>query len=177
MRISFMLFADAANSSVDGKVNMLGGGIRVVTVPALPAVISGALVASVHATLEEAGSYEVALSLVDPHGTERAVVSGRSDFDPTGGDPRVPSGIGITAPVIQPVIDAGVYLFRLRVGDLLEEYPFVVQTSASPPADEPKAVARQATGRQSSRKLPQTPAVARAGRPKPRSSSTRGARV
>jgi hypothetical protein len=78
MRFEYLTLADAANTSAEGKLNALGIGVRVLTVPGLPAMVPVTILGAVQATVEEAGDYDVVVTLVDPADERRiAVLSDR----------------------------------------------------------------------------------------------------
>ena len=70
MQVSFALFADAANLSQEGKLNILGvfDAVQVVTLPAVHP--RAHLVFRLKGDREEFGSHTVALSWSNPNGTE-----------------------------------------------------------------------------------------------------------
>ena len=70
MHVSFALFADAANLSQEGKLNILGvfDAVQVVTLPAVHP--RAHLVFRLKGNREEFGAHTVALSWSNPNGTE-----------------------------------------------------------------------------------------------------------
>src|SRR5437764_15334357 len=70
MQVSFALFADAANLSQEGKLNILGvfDALQVATLPAVHP--RAHLVVHLKGTQLDVGSHTVTLRSVNPHGSE-----------------------------------------------------------------------------------------------------------
>lgn len=73
MRIAYLLLADSANQSADGKLNALGLGIRVVNAAQLPVSLSMSVLASAEMPIEERGPKRIRLTLEAPAGEETLV--------------------------------------------------------------------------------------------------------
>src|SRR5947208_16263370 len=70
MQVSFALFADAANLSQEGKLNVLGvfDALQVATLPALHP--RATLVVHLKGSVEDVGSHRVSLQWLSPSGSE-----------------------------------------------------------------------------------------------------------
>lgn len=73
MKIAYLLLADSANQSADGKLNVLGLGIRVINAGQLPVSLSVSVLASAEMPIEERGPKRIRLTLQAPGGEETLV--------------------------------------------------------------------------------------------------------
>ena len=108
MRISTFLICDAANTTPDGKVNILGGAITQIRPPAYPFSFQPHLVMIVEAEPTEAGKHQMTLNFIEDDG--RALAAVRVDFE---------TGIGIDCTIViqwlLPVPKAGRYRFDAQI--------------------------------------------------------------
>ena len=116
MQIAFALFADAANLSQEGKLNVLGV-FGAVQVAALPAVHPRAhLVVGLRGGREDIGAHQVSLRWCNPSGKELWATAGNLDI-------AVPPGeiteldLPLIAAIDLPVDQAGTYTMRVAVDD------------------------------------------------------------
>jgi hypothetical protein len=134
MHVTFALFADAANLSQEGKLNIMGvfDALQVGTLPALHP--RATLVVHLKGSSADAGTHRVSLQWLSPSGTELWSSEGE---------------LGVTAPP-QGVVDmdfpliaqldlpldlAGGYLMRVGLdGTTHAEVPLQVRPSANAPA-------------------------------------------
>lgn len=133
MHISFALFADAANLSQEGKLNILGV-FDAVQVGGLPTLHPRAtLVVRLKGNREDAGTHSLELSWVNPRGSELWKSAGEVNV----GAP--PPGVGeidmpIVAAIDLPIDQAGVFTMRVSLDDTIAaEVPLQV-TAAGVPA-------------------------------------------
>ena len=131
MHISFALFADAANLSQEGKLNVLGA-FDAVQVATLPAVHPRAtLVVRLKGGRTDVGSHVLALSWVNPRGAELWSSSGEVAVGappPGVHDMDLPDIITLDLP-----LDAsGAYAMRVSLdGSLTAEIPLQVRASGN----------------------------------------------
>ena len=132
MHIAFALFADAANLSQEGKLNILGV-FDAVQVGALPSVHPRAtVVVRLKGTPADAGSHVLQMRWINPRGDELWQSTGHVDV----GAP--PMGITemdlpLIASLDLPLDVAGMYLLRIALDDAVSaELPLVVRSMAQP---------------------------------------------
>ena len=130
MHISFALFADAANLSQEGKLNILGV-FDAVQVGTLPAVHPRAtLVVRLKGSSGDAGSHTLGMHWVNPRGEELWASTGQLDV----GAP--PPGVTemdlpLLASLDLPLDVAGMYTLRLSLDDdLKSEVALMVRSAA-----------------------------------------------
>ena len=128
MHVSFALFADAANISQEGKLNILGV-FDALQVASLPAVHPRAtLVVRLKAHTEDAGRHALGFAWVGPDGSELWSSNGELEV---GAPP--PGAMELDVPVIAaldlPVRESGTHLLRVVVnGSVRTELPLHVRT-------------------------------------------------
>ncbi|MFI5284595.1 MAG: DUF6941 family protein [Candidatus Dormibacterales bacterium] len=145
MRFEILSLADAANNAPDGKLNVLGLGIRIVNVPGLPAGMPLAVLGSVSAGPAEAGDYDLDVRMVEPDGTEVPLAQGRSTVPAEVVEPRVPTGVGFVVGFGGPFRIEGLHVIRARFGKLVMDYEFVVRLQRAP-GSSAEAAAGEAAG-------------------------------
>ena len=137
MQISFALFADAANLSQEGKLNVLGvfGAVQVATLPAVHP--RAHLVVGLRGGRDDAGAHQVTLHWRNPAGTELWSTAGNLDI-------AVPPGevtemdLPLIAAIDLPIDQAGTYTMHVGVdGESAAEVRLLVRS--------PSGVARAAT--------------------------------
>ncbi len=132
MHVSFALFADAANLSQEGKLNILGV-FDALQVGALPAVHPRAtLVVRLKAEPEDAGVHSIAFGWAGPQGEEIWSSSGELEV----GTPP-PGATDVDIPVIAaidlPIQEAGTHAMRIDLdGELRTELHLHVRLGAPP---------------------------------------------
>src|SRR3972149_1029268 len=114
MYCSFALFADAANLSQEGKLNVLGV-FDALHVASLPAVHPRAtLVVRLKASPDDAGTHALSLTWVAPGGEEVWSSSGEVEVHAP-----PPGAIEVDIPVIAaidlPIAEAGVHVMRVEL--------------------------------------------------------------
>ncbi|HKS06414.1 MAG TPA: hypothetical protein VJR92_08890 [Gemmatimonadaceae bacterium] len=119
MQLAFALFADSANVSVEGKLNILGvfDALQVASVPTVHP--RATLVMRLKGTLDETGHHKVAMSWTSPEGSELWSSSGDLEI----GAP--PAGaIEMDFPLILtfdlPIPKAGTHHLRVRIDEELQ---------------------------------------------------------
>ncbi|MCC6930889.1 MAG: hypothetical protein IT359_18000 [Gemmatimonadaceae bacterium] len=116
MHVSFALFADAANISQEGKLNILGV-FDAVQVGGLPAVHPRAhLVVRLKGGTQDVGKHRVGLRWLNPHGTELWSSDGQIDVEgvpPAAHEMDLP----IIASIDLPLDEAGSYTMRIDLDD------------------------------------------------------------
>jgi hypothetical protein len=138
MHISFALFADAANLSQEGKLNILGvfDAVQVGTLPTLHP--RATLVVRLKGNRDDAGTHSLALSWVNPRGSELW----KSDGEVNVGAP--PPGVAemdmpLVAAIDLPIDQPGVFTMRVSLDDAIAaEVPLQV-TAAGVPVMAPAA--------------------------------------
>jgi uncharacterized protein DUF6941 len=116
MNITFALFADAANLSQEGKLNILGV-FDAVQVGAVPAVHPRAfLVVRLKGQSQDVGSHRVTLTWLNPEGTELWSTTGELNIEPA------PAGVTemdfpLIASVDLPIDRPGTFTMRIAVDD------------------------------------------------------------
>ena len=128
MHISFALFADAANLSQEGKLNVLGvfDAVQVATLPAVHP--RATLVVRLKGGRTDVGSHVLALSWVNPRGAELWSSAGEVAVGapPPGGH----ESPGYSA--ILPLDASGAYAMRVSLdGSLTAEIPLQVRASGN----------------------------------------------
>ena len=114
MHVSFALFADAANLSQEGKLNVLGV-FDAVQVGQTPAVHPRAhLVVRLKATSDDAGLHQMQLQWLDPEGTELWSSEGELEVGTAPGmhgEMDVPVIVAVDLPISMP----GPYEMRISL--------------------------------------------------------------
>jgi hypothetical protein len=134
MHLAFALFADAANLSQEGKLNILGvfDALQVGTLPALHP--RATLVVHLKGSAADAGSHRVSLQWLSPSGTE--LWSSEGELGVASPPPGV---IDMDFPLIAqldlPLDLPGGYLMRVGLdGATQAEVPVQVRSAANAPA-------------------------------------------
>ena len=131
MHISFALFADAANISQEGKLNVLGV-FDAVQVGALPTMHPRAtLVVRLKATRDDIGTHALGLAWVNPRGNELWTSNGEVNV---GTPPAhvVEMDLPVVAAIDLPIDQAGSYLMRISLDEAIAA-EVALQVSASGP--------------------------------------------
>jgi hypothetical protein len=133
MNITFALFADAANLSQEGKLNILGV-FDAVQVGAVPAVHPRAhLVVRLKGHPEDVGSHRVTLSWLNPEGAELWSTTGELNIEPP------PVGVTemdfpLIASVDLPIDKPGGFTMRIALDDrAVAEVPLRVRAGMQGP--------------------------------------------
>jgi hypothetical protein len=134
MHVTFALFADAANLSQEGKLNILGvfDALQVATLPALHP--RATLVVHLKGTAADAGTHRVSLQWMSPSGTELWSSDGEL------GIASPPQGVvdmdfPLIAQLDLPLDLAGGYLMRVGLdGSTHAEVALQVRPAANAPA-------------------------------------------
>jgi hypothetical protein len=134
MHVTFALFADAANLSQEGKLNILGvfDALQVATLPALHP--RATLVVHLKGSVNDAGSHRVSLQWLSPSGNELWSSDGEL------GVSAPPSGVlDMNFPLIAqldlPLDVPGGYLMRVGLdGQAHAEVPLQVRTAVVQPS-------------------------------------------
>jgi hypothetical protein len=134
MHVTFALFADAANLSQEGKLNILGvfDALQVGTLPALHP--RATLVVHLKGTAQDVGSHRVSLRWVGPSGTELWSSEGEL------GVATPPQGVHemdfpLIAQLDLPLDESGAYVMRVGLdGDVHAEVPLQVRAPDQAPA-------------------------------------------
>ncbi len=130
MNVSFALFADAANISQEGKLNILGvfDALQVATIPAVHP--RATMIVRLKASPEDAGRHTLAFQWVGPSGEEIWSSSGELEVGtpPAGAsDLDVP----VIAAVDLPIQTSGTHVMRVILdGDLCAELVLHVRAGA-----------------------------------------------
>ena len=131
MQISFALFADAANLSQEGKLNVLGvfGAVQVATLPAVHP--RAHLVVGLRGGREDAGAHQVTLQWRNPAGTELWSTAGNLDIALPPGD-MAELDLPLIASIDLPIDQPGTYTMHVGVdGDLAAEVRLLVRSPAT----------------------------------------------
>jgi hypothetical protein len=129
MVVSFALFADGANLSQEGKLNILGvfDAVQVGTMPALHP--RAHLVVRLKGTPLDAGTHRVALRWINPSGVELWSSDGQVDVatpPPTVTEMDIP----LIAQLDLPLNEAGAYTMRILLNDEMHaEVPLFVRSA------------------------------------------------
>lgn len=128
MHVSFALFADAANISQEGKLNVLGvfDALQVATVPAVHP--RATMIVRIKALPDDAGRHMLAFAWLSPDGEEIWSSSGELEV----GTPP-PGATELDVPVIAsidlPIQQIGTHVMRVSLdGDLCAELLLHVRT-------------------------------------------------
>lgn len=132
MHIAFALFADAANLSQEGKLNILGvfDAVQVGTLPGMHP--RAHLVLRFKGSRDDFGAHALTLQWLNPKGTELWNTTGTIDV----GAP--PTGVNemdmpLVAPMDLPFDLSGTYLMRISLDDrVAAEIPLQVRAAAPP---------------------------------------------
>jgi hypothetical protein len=135
MQLAFALLADAANVSVEGKLNILGV-FDALQVGSLPTVHPRAtLVMRLKGTLDEVGRHYVAMTWVSPHGEELWSSGGDLEI----GSPP-PGAIEMDFPLLLsldlPINAVGTHYLRVVIDDELQG-EVALHVRAAPPVMAP----------------------------------------
>jgi hypothetical protein len=119
MQLAFALFADSANVSVEGKLNILGvfDALQVASVPTVHP--RATVVMRLKGALDEAGTHRVTLAWISPEGMELWTSSGDLEIGPP------PSGaIEMDFPLILtfdlPIPVSGTHTLAVSIDDELQ---------------------------------------------------------
>lgn len=116
MHISFALFADAANLSQEGKLNIMGV-FDAVQVATLPTVHPRAhLVVRVKGRRTDAGAHTVTLRWLNPHGNELWSTTGELNIAPPPAE-VTEMDLPLIAAIDLPIDQAGSYTMNIAVDD------------------------------------------------------------
>jgi len=134
MHVTFALFADAANLSQEGKLNILGvfDALQVGTLPALHP--RATLVVHLKGNALDVGSHRVSLRWMSPSGTELWSSEGEL------GVAQPPQGVQemdfpLIAQLDLPLDQSGSYVMNIGLdGDVHAEVPLQVRTPEQAPA-------------------------------------------
>jgi hypothetical protein len=134
MHVTFALFADAANLSQEGKLNILGvfDALQVVSLPAMHP--RATLVVHLKGSVADAGTHQVALQWLSPSGNELWSSNGEL------GIAAPPSGVldmdfPLIAQLDLPLDLAGSYVMRVGLdGEMHAEIPLQVRSAQALPA-------------------------------------------
>jgi Family of unknown function (DUF6941) len=136
MHVSFALFADAANLSQEGKLNILGvfDAVQVATMPAVHPRAN--LVVRLKGTIIDAGVHRVSLRWINPAGVE--LWSSEGELEVASPPTTVTEmDFPLIAQVDLPLDQPGAYTMRIALDDEPHaEIPLVVRSSttfAAPP--------------------------------------------
>ena len=129
MHISFALFADAANISQEGKLNILGvfDAVQVGTLPTMHP--RATLVVRLKATREDVGGHSLGLHWSNPRGNELWTSNGEVNV---GAPPAhvVEMDLPVVAAIDLPIDQAGRYMMRIALdGAVAAEVPLQVSTA------------------------------------------------
>ena len=133
MRIAFALFADGANLSQEGKLNILGV-FDAVQVGTLPTVHPRAhLVVRLTGTRDDVGTHPMTLNWKNPDGTILWSTSG--EFRVEGPPPGVEEmELPFIAALDLPLDRAGAFALGIKLGDReVASVPLQVRSAAPPP--------------------------------------------
>ncbi|MGQ0764564.1 MAG: DUF6941 family protein [Gemmatimonadota bacterium] len=129
MVVSFALFADGANLSQEGKLNILGvfDAVQVSTMPALHP--RAHLVVRLKGTPFDAGSHRVSLRWINPGGVELWSSDGQVDVA-TPPQTVTEMDIPLIAQLDLPLDQAGAYTMRILLNDEMRaEVPLYVRSA------------------------------------------------
>lgn len=119
MQLAFALFADSANVSVEGKLNILGvfDALQVASVPTVHP--RATVVMRLKGGLDEAGMHRVSLAWISPEGTELWNSSGDLEIGPP-----PPGAVEMDFPLILtfdlPIPVAGTHRLIISIDDELQ---------------------------------------------------------
>lgn len=134
MHVSFALFADAANLSQEGKLNILGvfDALQVAQFPALHP--RATLVVRLKGTAADIGSHEVGMRWLNPAGTELWSSSGTIDLGPLPED-VYEADVPLVAVIDLPADGPGEYAMEIVVDRApAARVPLVIRGAAPMPA-------------------------------------------
>ena len=116
MQISFALFADAANLSQEGKLNVLGvfGAVQVASLPAVHP--RAHLVVGLRGGRDDVGAHQVSLRWNNPSGKELWSTAGNLDIALPPGE-VTELDLPLIAAIDLPIDQAGTYTMRVAVDD------------------------------------------------------------
>ncbi len=139
MHIAFALFADAANLSQEGKLNILGV-FDAVQVAGLPTVHPRAtVVVHLKGSAEDVGRHTVVLRWSNPHGDELWSTIGQLEIA-TPPEPSAEMDVPLIASVDLPIDVVGAYTLGVSVDDLVHaDLRLQVRTGAAAPVMAPMA--------------------------------------
>ena len=132
MHITFALFADAANLSQEGKLNVLGvfGALQVASLPAVHP--RAHLVVGLRGGRDDVGPHQVSLRWCNPAGSELWSTTGNLDIALPPGE-VTELDLPLIASIDLPIDQEGTYTMRVGVdGDLSSEVRLVVRSAAGP---------------------------------------------
>jgi hypothetical protein len=128
MRFAYLLLADASSAGNEGKLNLLGIGVRLLRPTELPAAAQLTIAASIEATSDdEIGPYELELSIENPDGSVDTLNTGEVSFQPDAETPDVPRSIIFVVGLLRSYAQEGTYRIRARVADATADYAFVIR--------------------------------------------------
>ncbi len=119
MYCSFALFADAANLSQEGKLNVLGvfDALHVASIPAVHP--RATLVVRLKASPDDAGTHALSFTWVAPGGDE--IWSSHGDVEVHSPPPgAIEVDIPVIAAIDLPIVEAGVHVMRVELDREIE---------------------------------------------------------
>jgi hypothetical protein len=129
VRFSYIDLADAANTTAEGKVNIIGAGTRAINTSALPVAVAITLVATIQADPSDAGNYPLDISLHTPS-ERRDLYSDKSVNLPAENSPEAELPIALNIQLaLHPLTlnEPGLHRIHARFGKARADYLFVVR--------------------------------------------------
>ncbi len=140
MHISFAVFADGANLSQEGKLNVLGvfDALAVGGFPSLHPRTH--FVVRLKGTVEDTGAHTLTFNWVNPEGEVLWSSDGELNVAP-GANPAMDMDLPIIAVIDLPLNLAGIYTMQVSLdGDLTAEVPLHVSNTAQVVMPAPKGM-------------------------------------
>lgn len=140
MHISFAVFADGANLSQEGKLNVLGV-FDALAVSGFPSMHPRThFVVRLKGTTEDTGAHTLTFSWVNPEGEVLWSSDGELNVAP-GASPAMEMDLPIIAVIDLPLNLAGIYRMQVSLdGDLTAEVPLHVSNAAQVVMPAPKGM-------------------------------------
>jgi hypothetical protein len=140
MHISFAVFADGANLSQEGKLNVLGV-FDALAVSGFPSMHPRThFVVRLKGTTEDTGAHTLTFSWVNPEGEVLWSSDGELNVAP-GANPAMEMDLPIIAVIDLPLNLAGIYRMQVSLdGDLTAEVPLHVSNAAQVVMPAPKGM-------------------------------------
>jgi hypothetical protein len=126
VRFAYFLLADAG-SAHEGKLNLLGIGVRKIQADELPANVSLTIAAEIEGSHEEAGSYPWKLTITEPDGSEATMTAKEAELPAATVSADLPVSTVMVIAFLRSYTIAGLYVLRAHFGDIEAEYRFIVE--------------------------------------------------
>jgi hypothetical protein len=126
VRFALLTLADGSSVS-EGKLNLLGVGVRKLQPPRLPANMLITIAGMVEGTADEGGTHRLELTLIEPNGREVPLLSDNADLPTQTRDPDLPVNMVFAINLGRTYVEPWLYRLQVAYADVQTEYDFKVE--------------------------------------------------